>query len=72
MSVHTFEEVKIMKKLLAVLLAILCAFSAFSVSAVNTDELGDILGDHLGITSEKDEADILLTVSTMRWQCFPQ
>ena len=48
-----------MKKLLAVLLAILCAFSAFSVSAVNTDELGNILGDHLGITSEKDEADIL-------------
>ncbi|MBE6785796.1 MAG: hypothetical protein E7538_06140 [Ruminococcaceae bacterium] len=48
-----------MKKLLAVLLAAICAFSAISVSAVNTDELGNIIGDHLGITTEEDEADIL-------------
>lgn len=48
-----------MKKLLAVLLAILCAFSAFSVCALDQGMLGDILGDHLGIEPEEDEADIL-------------
>ena len=48
-----------MKKLLAVLLAILCAFSAFSVSALDNSGLGDILGDYFDITSEADEADVL-------------
>ena len=48
-----------MKKLLAVLLAVLCAFSAFSVCAFDESVLGDILGDHLGIEQEEDEADIL-------------
>ena len=50
-----------MKKLLAVLLAVLCAFSAVAVSAsaFNSGDLSDILGDHLGIEQEEDEADIL-------------
>ena len=48
-----------MKKLLAVLLAIICAFSAISVCAINEDELGDIIGDHFGVTTEEDEADVL-------------
>ncbi len=49
-----------MKKLLAVLLAMLCTFSlVMPASAAVADELGDILGDHLGIEQEKDEADVL-------------
>lgn len=48
-----------MKKLLAVLLAVICAFSAFSVSAFDQSVLEDILGDYLGIEKEEDEADIL-------------
>lgn len=48
-----------MKKLLAVLLAIICAFSAVSTSAFAMDELGDILGDYIGMTTEKDEAAAL-------------
>ncbi len=49
-----------MKKLLAVLLAILCAFSCMAVSAsAAADDLAGILGDYVGLPSEKDEADIL-------------
>lgn len=48
-----------MKKLLAVLLAIICAFSAFSVCAINDDALGDIIEDQFGFEQEEDEADIL-------------
>lgn len=49
-----------MKKLLAVLLAVICIFSlVMPASAAVADELGGILGDHLGIEQEKDEADIL-------------
>ena len=49
-----------MKKLLAVLLAIICAFSAFSVSALDiAGTLGDILGDQLGVESEEDEGDFI-------------
>lgn len=50
-----------MKKLLAVLLAIICAFSAVSVSASALDLsgiLGGFMGD-LGFEQEEDEADIL-------------
>ncbi len=55
------KEVKTMKKLLAVLLALICAFSCVAVtaSAEAADDLAGILGDHLGITTEEDEADIL-------------
>lgn len=47
-----------MKKLLAVLLAIICAFSAVAtpVFAIDAGELGDIIGDYLDATTEKDEA----------------
>ena len=49
-----------MKKLLAILLAIICAFSAFSVSALDLGgTLGDILGDQFGIESEEDEGDFI-------------
>ena len=48
-----------MKKLLAVLLAILCAFSAISCCAINDEEFDEILGDHFGVEPEEDEADIL-------------
>lgn len=48
-----------MKKLLAVLLAILCAFSAFSVCAINEDELEDIFGDHFGVPDEEGEEEVL-------------
>lgn len=49
-----------MKKLLAVLLAIICAFSAFSVSALDLNGmLEDVLGDNLGIESEEDEGDFV-------------
>lgn len=55
------KEVKIMKKLLAVLLAVLCAFSAVaaSASAVEMDDIAGILGDQWGLEQEEDEADIL-------------
>lgn len=49
-----------MKKLLAVFLAIICAFSAISVCAINTDELEDIIGGQLGLPEqEEDEAEKL-------------
>lgn len=50
-----------MKKLLAVLLAILCTFSflAVSATALEGDDIADIVGGHLGITTEPDEADVL-------------
>lgn len=50
-----------MKKLLAIFLALICAFSAFAVSATAIDEdiLGDIVEDQFGVTQEKDEADVL-------------
>lgn len=48
-----------MKKVLAVLLAVICAFSAFSVSALELDEFGNIIGDYIGMTTEKDEAAAL-------------
>lgn len=50
-----------MKKLLAVLLAIICAFSCMAVtaSAAIEDDLAGILGDYVGLPSEEDEADIL-------------
>lgn len=48
-----------MKKLLAVLLAVLCAFSTLSVCAIDEDVLGDIIEDQFGVTPEEDEADIL-------------
>ncbi len=50
-----------MKKLLAVLLAVLCAFSAVAVSAsaIEADDIAGILGDHIGLPPEEDEADIL-------------
>ncbi len=49
-----------MKKLLAVLLAIICVFSGFSVCALDlSGMLGDIVEDQFGVPSEEDEADIL-------------
>ena len=50
-----------MKKLLAVLLALICAFSCVAVtaSAEAVDDLAGILGDYLGMTTEVDEADVL-------------
>ncbi len=50
-----------MKKLLAVLLAIICAFSVMAVpaAAFSADDLSGILGDHFGIEEEEDEADVL-------------
>lgn len=50
-----------MKKLLAVLLAVICTFSvvALPASATAQDDLNDILGDHFGFEQEEDEADIL-------------
>lgn len=48
-----------MKKLLAVLLAVLCAFSALSVCAIDEDVLGGIIEDQFGVTPEEDEADVL-------------
>lgn len=48
-----------MKKLLAVLLAVLCTFSVFSASAINDDALGEIIGDQFGVTSEPSEDEIL-------------
>ena len=61
MIVPIIEEVLIMKKLLAVLLAVLCAFSAVAVSAsaIEADDIAGILGDHVGLPPEEDEADIL-------------
>lgn len=53
-------EVKIMKKLLAVLLALICAFSVVApASAATLDDLVGILGGQLGLEQEEDEADIL-------------
>ena len=51
-----------MKKLLAVLLALICAFSAVSVSA-SAFEMGDIagiLGDQWGLEQEESEDAVLL------------
>lgn len=50
-----------MKKLLAVLLAVLCAFSAVAVSAtaIEGDDIADIFGDHLGLEKEEGEEEIL-------------
>ena len=50
-----------MKKLLAVLLALICTFSLFSTaaSAIDTGALGDVIGDYIGMTTEKDEAAAL-------------
>ena len=50
-----------MKKLLAIFLALICAFSAcaLTASAAAEDILGDLIEDQLGITQEKDEADVL-------------
>lgn len=50
-----------MKKLLSVLLAVLCTFSAVAVSAsaFSSSDLSGILGDQFGIEQEEDEADIL-------------
>lgn len=47
-----------MKKLLAILLAVLCAFSTLAVTAcaIDEDALGGIIEDQLGVTQEKDEA----------------
>lgn len=50
-----------MKKLLAIILALICIFSTctLAATALSEDVLGDIIGDQLGVTQEKDEADTL-------------
>lgn len=50
-----------MKKLLAVLLAIICAFTAVSMTAFAgvEDMLGGIIEDQFGITQEEDEMDAI-------------
>ena len=48
-----------MKKLLAILLAVICAFSTMSVATAGSTGLDDVLNDYLDITTEQDEAEIL-------------
>ncbi|MBE6773685.1 MAG: hypothetical protein E7544_05620 [Ruminococcaceae bacterium] len=50
-----------MKKFLAIILALICAFSTctLSVGALSEDIFGDIIEDQFGVTQEKDEADTL-------------
>lgn len=50
-----------MKKLLAIFLAMICAFSACAVSASASLEgvLGDIIEDQLGVTQEESELDAI-------------
>lgn len=61
MLISIIEEVKIMKKLLAILLALICAFSVVSVSAAAayTDGINGAIDDYFGFEQEEDEADIL-------------
>lgn len=47
-----------MKKILAVLLSVLCIFSMFSVSAFAIgDIVGDVVGDYIGVTEEESIDD---------------
>ncbi len=50
-----------MKKLLAIILAIICAFStcAFAVGAIDEEAAGDIIEDLFDVTQEEEEADQL-------------
>ena len=57
--IKVIKEVNIMKKLLAVLLAMLCVFSLAIPAFAGVDELGGVIEDYFEIEKEEDEADIL-------------
>lgn len=46
-----------MKKIIAILLSVLCVFSLMSTTAFAADDLGGILGDIIGLPTEEDGID---------------